>query len=179
MPHGFRGLIMAMAVIMFSFGGLEMVGITAAEAEDPRNSIPKATNQVVYRILIFYIGSLTVLLSLFPWNNVVEGESPFVMIFDALDSPWVATALNVVVLTAALSVYNSGVYCNSRMLFGLASQGNAPKLLTKLNKRGVPIRSIALSALATSAGVVINYIMPGKAFELLMALVVSTLVINW
>ncbi|WP_016597684.1 amino acid permease, partial [Yersinia pestis] len=92
---------------------------------------------------------------------------------------WVATALNVVVLTAALSVYNSGVYCNSRMLFGLASQGNAPKLLTKLNKRGVPIRSIALSALATSAGVVINYIMPGKAFELLMALVVSTLVINW
>jgi aromatic amino acid transport protein AroP len=101
------------------------------------------------------------------------------MIFHALDSNLVATVLNVVVLTAALSVYNSGVYCNSRMLFGLASQGNAPKLLTKVNKRGVPILSVALSALATSAGVVINYVMPGKAFELLMALVVSTLVINW
>ncbi|OVZ87226.1 aromatic amino acid transporter AroP [Yersinia kristensenii] len=179
MPHGFSGLVMAMAVIMFSFGGLEMVGITAAEAEDPHHSIPKATNQVVYRILIFYIGSLAVLLSLYPWGKVVEGGSPFVMIFHALDSNLVATILNVVVLTAALSVYNSGVYCNSRMLFGLASQGNAPKLLTKVNKRGVPILSIALSALATSAGVVINYIMPGKAFELLMALVVSTLVINW
>ncbi|CFQ46091.1 amino acid permease [Yersinia bercovieri] len=179
MPHGISGLVMAMAVIMFSFGGLEMVGITAAEAEDPHHSIPKATNQVVYRILIFYIGSLAVLLSLYPWGKVVEGGSPFVMIFHALDSQLVATILNVVVLTAALSVYNSGVYCNSRMLFGLASQGNAPKLLTKVNRRGVPILSIALSALATSAGVVINYVMPGKAFELLMALVVSTLVINW
>ncbi|MBI3310144.1 MAG: amino acid permease, partial [Serratia liquefaciens] len=179
MPHGIEGLVMAMAVIMFSFGGLEMVGITAAEAADPRRSIPKATNQVVYRILIFYIGSLTVLLSLYPWDKVVEGGSPFVMIFHALDSSLVATLLNVVVLTAALSVYNSGVYANSRMLFGLATQGNAPKALTRVNKRGVPVLSIALSALVTSVGVLINYVMPGKAFELLMALVVSTLVINW
>ncbi|MEX3238822.1 amino acid permease [Serratia quinivorans] len=179
MPHGVEGLVMAMAVIMFSFGGLEMVGITAAEAADPRRSIPKATNQVVYRILIFYIGSLTVLLSLYPWHKVVEGGSPFVMIFHALNSNLVATLLNVVVLTAALSVYNSGVYANSRMLFGLATQGNAPKALTRVNKRGVPVLSIALSALVTSVGVLINYVMPGKAFELLMALVVSTLVINW
>lgn len=179
MPHGIEGLVMAMAVIMFSFGGLEMVGITAAEAADPRRSIPKATNQVVYRILIFYIGSLTVLLSLYPWDKVVEGGSPFVMIFHALNSNLVATLLNVVVLTAALSVYNSGVYANSRMLFGLATQGNAPKALTRVNKRGVPVLSIALSALVTSVGVLINYVMPGKAFELLMALVVSTLVINW
>uniref|UniRef100_A8GFN6 Amino acid permease-associated region n=1 Tax=Serratia proteamaculans (strain 568) TaxID=399741 RepID=A8GFN6_SERP5 len=179
MPHGIEGLVMAMAVIMFSFGGLEMVGITAAEAADPRRSIPKATNQVVYRILIFYIGSLTVLLSLYPWHKVVEGGSPFVMIFHALNSNLVATLLNVVVLTAALSVYNSGVYANSRMLFGLATQGNAPKALSRVNKRGVPVLSIALSALVTSIGVLINYVMPGKAFELLMALVVSTLVINW
>ena len=178
-PNGVMGLVMAMAVIMFSFGGLEMVGITAAEATDPRRSIPKATNQVVYRILIFYIGSLTVLLSLYPWGQVVEGGSPFVLIFHALNSNLVATVLNVVVLTAALSVYNSGVYANSRMLFGLASQGNAPQALTRVNKRGVPVLSIALSALITSIGVLINYLMPGKAFELLMALVVSTLVINW
>jgi aromatic amino acid transport protein AroP len=122
---------------------------------------------------------LTVLLSLYPWDKVVEGGSPFVMIFHALNSNLVATLLNVVVLTAALSVYNSGVYANSRMLFGLATQGNAPKALTRVNKRGVPVLSIALSALVTSVGVLINYVMPGKAFELLMALVVSTLVINW
>ncbi|RTF52261.1 amino acid permease [Serratia marcescens] len=178
-PNGVMGLVMAMAVIMFSFGGLELVGITAAEADNPQKSIPKATNQVIYRILIFYIGSLAILLSLYPWGKVVEGGSPFVLIFHALNSNLVATVLNVVVLTAALSVYNSGVYANSRMLFGLASQGNAPQVLTRVNKRGVPVLSIALSALITSIGVLINYLMPGKAFELLMALVVSTLVINW
>ncbi|MDC9606843.1 amino acid permease [Xenorhabdus griffiniae] len=179
MPNGLSGLIMALAVIMFSFGGLEMVGITAAEAENPEKNIPKATNQVVYRILLFYIGSLAILLSLYPWEKVVEGGSPFVLIFHDLDNFWVANVLNVVVVTAALSVYNSGVYCNSRMLYGLAKQGNAPYALTKVNKRNVPVLSIGLSALATSIGVLINYVMPGKAFELLMALVVTTLVINW
>ncbi|RTF44772.1 amino acid permease [Serratia marcescens] len=179
MPHGFSGLVMAMAVIMFSFGGLELVGITAAEADDPQKSIPKATNQVIYRILIFYIGSLAILLSLYPWGKVVEGGSPFVLIFHALNSNLVATVLNIVVLTAALSVYNSCVYCNSRMLYGLAQQGNGPKSLLKVDGRGVPVVAIGISALATALCVLINYLIPGRAFELLMALVVSALVINW
>lgn len=178
-PNGIGGLTLAMAVIMFSFGGLELVGITAAEADDPRRSIPKATNQVIYRILLFYVGALTILLSLYPWQKVVEGGSPFVMIFHALDSNVVATVLNVVVLTAALSVYNSCVYCNSRMLFGLAVQGDAPKTLLKVNRRGVPMKALGISALATGLSVLINYLMPGEAFGLLMALAVSALVINW
>lgn len=178
-PNGVLGLVMAMAVIMFSFGGLELVGITAAEADDPEKSIPRATNQVIYRILIFYIGSLAILLSLYPWGKVVEGGSPFVMIFHELNSNVVATVLNIVVLTAALSVYNSCVYCNSRMLFGLAKQGNGPKVLKTVDARGVPVVAIGISALATALCVLINYLIPGKAFELLMALVVSALVINW
>ncbi len=178
-PNGIGGLTLAMAVIMFSFGGLELVGITAAEADDPRRSIPKATNQVIYRILLFYVGALTILLALYPWQKVVEGGSPFVMIFHALDSNVVATVLNVVVLTAALSVYNSCVYCNSRMLFGLAVQGDAPKTLLKVNRRGVPMKALGISALATGLSVLINYLMPGEAFGLLMALAVSALVINW
>ncbi|MCC3702675.1 amino acid permease [Rouxiella badensis] len=178
-PNGIKGLVMAMAVIMFSFGGLELVGITAAEADNPEKSIPKATNQVIYRILIFYIGSLAVLLSLYPWGKVVEGGSPFVLIFNALDSKLVATLLNAVVLIAALSVYNSCVYSNSRMLFGLAKQGNGPKSLLKVDRRGVPYVAIGVSALATALCVVINYVMPGEAFEILMSLVVSALVINW
>ncbi|AOR62406.1 amino acid permease [Pectobacterium wasabiae] len=178
-PNGGLGLVMAMAVIMFSFGGLELVGITAAEADDPEKSIPRATNQVIYRILIFYIGSLAILLSLYPWGKVVEGGSPFVMIFHELNSNAVATVLNIVVLTAALSVYNSCVYCNSRMLFGLAKQGNGPKALATVDSRGVPVVAIGISALATALCVLINYLIPGKAFELLMALVVSALVINW
>ncbi|MCL2898937.1 amino acid permease [Brenneria tiliae] len=178
-PNGTSGLVMAMAVIMFSFGGLELVGITAAEADDPEKSIPRATNQVIYRILIFYIGSLTILLSLYPWGKVVEGGSPFVMIFHELNSNVVATVLNIVVLTAALSVYNSCVYCNSRMLYGLSKQGNGPKVLQTVDARGVPVVAIGVSALATAFCVLINYLIPGKAFELLMALVVSALVINW
>lgn len=178
-PNGVTGLVMAMAVIMFSFGGLELVGITAAEAENPTHSIPKATNQVVYRILIFYIGSLFILLSLYPWINVVSGESPFVLIFHNIGDKFVSNSLNIVVLIAALSVYNSGVYSNSRMLYGLAKQGNAPHFLNTVTKRGVPIVSIAISALATSGGILINYLLDGKALELLMSLVVTTLVINW
>ncbi len=178
-PNGLTGLLMAMAVIMFSFGGLELVGITAAEADNPRYSIPRATNQVIYRILLFYIGALAVLLSLYPWQKVVQGGSPFVMIFHALDSNVVATVLNLVVLTAALSVYNSCVYCNSRMLFGLATQGDAPRRLLTVNARGVPLAALGGSAVATGLCVLINYVMPAKAFELLMALVVSSLVINW
>ncbi|MEE1923136.1 amino acid permease [Pseudomonas sp. 148P] len=178
-PNGVTGLMMAMAVIMFSFGGLELVGITAAEADNPRYSIPRATNQVIYRILLFYVGALAVLLALYPWQKVVDGGSPFVMIFHDLDSNVVATVLNLVVLTAALSVYNSCVYCNSRMLFGLATQGDAPKSLLKVNAKGVPLVALGISALATGLCVLINYFMPREAFGLLMALVVSSLVINW
>jgi aromatic amino acid transport protein AroP len=178
-PGGIGGLVMSMAAIMFSFGGLELIGITAAEADNPAKTIPKATNQVIYRILIFYVGALAVLLSLYPWTEVQQGGSPFVMIFRSLDNGVVANALNVIVLTAALSVCNSGVYCNSRMLLGLAMQGDAPAALARVNRRGVPVASLAVSAGATAFCVVVNYLMPGKAFELLMMLVVAALIINW
>lgn len=187
-PNGWEGLLMVLAIIMFSFGGLELVGITAAEAENPRQVIPKAINQVIWRILIFYIGSLTVLLMLYPWDLLVENlssagdpysSSPFVKIFSLIGSDTAAHLLNFVVLTAALSVYNSGVYCNSRMLFGLAEQGDAPRAFLKVDKRGVPVLAIAVSALVTLLCVVVNYLAPQEALELLMALVVSALVLNW
>ncbi|MGU3413338.1 phenylalanine transporter [Enterobacteriaceae bacterium C34A] len=176
---GWHGLVLSLAVIMFSFGGLELIGITAAEARDPETTIPKAVNQVVYRILLFYIGSLVVLLALYPWINVKSDSSPFVMIFHNLDSNVVASALNFVILVASLSVYNSGVYSNSRMLFGLSVQGNAPKFLTRVNRRGVPVNSLLLSGAITSLVVLVNYLLPHEAFGLLMALVVATLLLNW
>jgi aromatic amino acid transport protein AroP len=178
-PNGVSGLVMSLAVIMFSFGGLELIGITAAEADDPSRTIPRATNQALYRILIFYIGALAVLLSLYPWQKVASGGSPFVLIFHALNSDMVATILNIVVLTAALSVYNSGVYANTRMLYGLAKQGHAPRALLRVNRRGVPLAALGVSAAATGLAVSINYFMPGKAFGMLMGLAVSALVINW
>jgi aromatic amino acid transport protein AroP len=187
-PHGVGGLVMAMALIMFSFGGLEMLGFTAAEADQPRTVIPKAINQVIYRILIFYIGALVVLLSLTPWDSLLatlnaSGDaysgSPFVQVFSMLGSNTAAHILNFVVLTAALSVYNSGTYCNSRMLLGMAEQGDAPRVLAKIDKRGVPVRSILASAAITLVAVLMNYLVPQHALELLMSLVVATLVINW
>ncbi|HSX71594.1 MAG TPA: amino acid permease, partial [Pseudomonas sp.] len=187
-PNGVSGLVMMMAIIMFSFGGLELVGITAAEADQPKTVIPKAINQVVWRILIFYIGALTILLSLHPWDDLVKtltsggdayASSPFVQIFSLIGEGTAAHVLNFVVLTAALSVYNSGVYCNSRMLYGLAEQGDAPRALMKVNARGVPVLAIALSAAVTLLCVVVNYVVPQSALELLMSLVVAALVINW
>ena len=178
-PNGVQGLVLAMAVIMFSFGGLELIGITAAEADDPARSIPRATNQALYRVLIFYIGALFILLSLFPWQKVVSGGSPFVLIFAALNSNAVATALNIVVLTAALSVYNSGVYANTRMLYSLAVQGNAPRFLIKLSRSGVPLAALGVSALATFACIAVNYFLPAEAFGMMMGLAVSGLIINW
>ncbi|WP_165664836.1 amino acid permease [Metapseudomonas otitidis] len=187
-PNGLEGLVMVLAIIMFSFGGLELVGITAAEASEPKKVIPKAINQVIYRILIFYIGALSVLLMLYPWDKLLEtlnaagdpySSSPFVQIFSLIGSDTAAHLLNFVVLTAALSVYNSGVYCNSRMLYGLAEQGDAPKALLKVNRRGVPVLAIGVSALITLLCVLVNYLAPKQALELLMALVVAALVINW
>jgi len=177
--HGFHGLVMSMAIIMFSFGGLEVIGITAAEAADPARSIPRATNQALWRILVFYVGALAVLLSLYPWNQIVPGASPFVLIFKALDAGVVAHVLNLVVLTAALSVYNSCVYSNSRMLYGLAVQGHAPRALLKVNERGVPLASLGVSAIATALCVGVNWALPGKALGLLMGLAVAGMLINW
>ncbi|MBL1219520.1 amino acid permease [Chryseobacterium sp. L7] len=189
---GFSGLFAAMAMIMFSFGGLELIGITAAEAKNPEKTIPKATNQVIYRILIFYVGALVILFALSPWREITEGTSPFVMVFQNLNgfslnifgntihfNVLIANILNLIVLTAALSVYNSSVYSNSRMLFGLAQQGNAPKFLKKLNKNSVPTNAILISSCFAGICIIINKLVPEKAFEYLMALVVSTLIINW
>lgn len=187
-PNGVSGMVMALAIIMFSFGGLELVGITAAEAADPKRVIPRAINQVVYRILVFYIGALAVLLALYPWDSLLEtlgsagdaySSSPFVQIFSLIGSDTAAHILNFVVLTAALSVYNSGVYCNSRMLYGLAEQGDAPRVLMKVNRRGVPVLAIGVSALVTLLCVLVNYLVPQNALEMLMALAVAALVINW
>ncbi len=178
-PFGVKGLVMAMAVIIFAFGGIELFGITAAEARDPDKTLPKAVNQIIYRILIFYIATLFVLFALFPWNQMAEGGSPFVMVFASLDSQGVATMLNFVILTAAVSVYNGTSYCSSRMLLGLAQQGNAPKFLKKINKNGIPTNAVLVSAFVTVLCVILNYIFPEKAFGLLMMLVVAAIVINW
>ena len=188
--EGAYGVFISLGIVMFSFGGLELVGIAAAEADDPQRSIPKAVNQVIYRILLFYVGAILVLICLYPWtmlaNTADQSDwaaymqaSPFVLVFKHIGRDMAAHILNFVVLTAALSVYNSGVYCNSRMLFGLAAQQNAPRIFTGVSANGVPTAAILMSSAFTLACVILSYAIPKEALGILMSLVVSSLLLNW
>jgi len=178
-PHGIWGMLTALVVVMFSFGGVELVGITAGEAENPRRTIPKAINQVVYRILIFYVGAVFVILCIFPWNQIGTVGSPFVVIFDRVGIAGAATLLNVVVLTAALSAYNSGLYSNGRMLYNLSLQGNAPRYLSKLSKSGSPYAGVLTSSAVTGLVVVLNLLFPGKVFLYLISVATIAAIFNW
>ncbi|MDR1236714.1 MAG: amino acid permease [Propionibacteriaceae bacterium] len=173
------GMGMALVVVMFSFGGVELIGITAGEADNPKRTIPKAINQVVYRILIFYIGALAVIMAVIPWTTIDGKMSPFVQIFDNVGITFAAHILNFVVLTAAMSVYNSGLYSNGRMLYSLAHQGNAPSFLKKLSKQGTPWVGVLASAFITVFAVFVVFIWPDFAFGYLMSVALIAGIINW
>jgi L-asparagine transporter-like permease len=173
------GMGMALVVVMFSFGGVELIGITAGEADNPKRTIPRAINQVVYRILIFYVGALAVIMAVIPWTTIDGKMSPFVQIFDNVGITFAAHILNFVVLTAAMSVYNSGLYSNGRMLYSLAQQGNAPSFMKRLSKQGTPWVGILLSALVTVFAVVVVFCWPEFAFNYLMSIALISGIINW
>lgn len=188
LPNGMAGLVMAFPFVMFAFGGVETLSFAAAETENPRKVIPKAINQIIVRVLMFYVGAMVVLLSLTPWNDLVAqlkagggtySSSPFVLVFSGLGESLAADLLNFVIFTAALSVYNSMVYSTSRMLYGMAQEGNAPRSLLQVNRRGVPVRAIAYPAFFTALCVVLNYVAPAGVLELLMSLLVAALVLTW
>ena len=178
-PNGAEGFLMSLAPVLFSFGGIELLGITAGEAENPDKTIPRAINQVIYRILIFYVGTMIVLMTLWPWNEVGKEASPFVQIFGNAGFAAAANILNFVVLTAAVSVYNSAIYSNSRMLYGLAKSGNASKFFEKLSRRGVPVNGILISSGITLLAAILNYLLPEEAFMYMMAIVTGAVVISW
>ena len=173
------GLLMALVVVMFSFGGTELIGVTAGETEDPRTTIPKATNGVIWRILVFYIVALGVIMAVVPWNMIDGASSPFVQIFDSIGVHVAAGILNFVCLTAVMSVYNSGLYANSRMLYSLARQGNAPAYLGRLNFHGVPVAAVLTSAAITVIAVVVVFVWPEFAFNYLMSIATISAIINW
>ncbi len=178
-PNGLQGVVLSLVLVMFSFGGVELVGITAGEAENPHKTIPAAINQIVWRILLFYVGALTVILMIFPWDQIGATGSPFVQIFSYVGIPAAAHLLNFVVLTAAVSAYNSALYSNGRMLYGLAKQGNAPKIFAKLNSSGTPVNAVLVSTVFTMLTVLLSYLNPEKVFLYLMAVATISIIINW
>lgn len=179
MPNGVTGILMSLVLVMFSFGGVELIGITAGEAKNPQKSIPSAINNVVWRILIFYIGALGIMMILYPWNEIGTNGSPFVLIFDNVGIPGAAHIINFVVITAALSAFNSGLFSSGRMLYNLSLQNNGPKYFGKLNKNGNPRRGILFSSLFLLVAVVLNYFVPEKVFIYISSVATVAVITSW
>ncbi|NWN93179.1 MAG: amino acid permease [Bacillus sp. (in: Bacteria)] len=158
-PNGSKGFLLAFEMAVFSFVGIELVGVTAGEAEDPSKTLPKAINQIPLRILLFYVGALFVIMSIYPWNRLNPDASPFVRVFADIGLPAAAGIINFVVLTSAASSCNSGIFSTSRMLYSLAEDGKAPKIFKKLNKRNVPAPALLGSTIMLLIGVMLNYFM--------------------
>jgi amino acid transporter, AAT family len=179
MPNGINGLLFSLVMVAFSFGGVELVGITAGEAANPEKSIPKAINSVIWRILIFYVGALSIMMILFPWNEIGTKGSPFVLIFAKIGIPAAASIINFVVLTAALSSFNSGLFSTGRMLYNLALQNNAPKMFGKLSKSGAPRNGVIVSAALLLLAVFLNYIVPEKVFVYISSVATVAIITSW
>jgi L-asparagine transporter-like permease len=164
-PHGVGESLMTLQMVMFAFLAVELVGVTAGESKDPKTVLPKAINTVPWRIAVFYVGALIMILSVVPWTHFQPGVSPFVAAFEKMGLAAGAGIVNFVVLTAALSSCNSGMYSTGRMLRDLALNNQGPKLFTKLTPKGLPLVGTTFSAALMMVGVWINYQWPGKAFD--------------
>lgn len=168
MPGGIGSIFVGILTVIFSFMGTEIVAIAAGESKNPIKSVRTATNSVIWRILIFYIGSITIIVTLLPWNSTKILESPFVAVLSHVGIPAAAQIMNFVVLTAVLSCLNSALYANSRTLYGMAKEGDAPKMFMKLSSKGVPVNAILFSTLFAYVAAIFNYISPDKVFLFLV-----------
>ncbi|MDC9582627.1 amino acid permease [Xenorhabdus sp. PR6a] len=179
MPNGISGVIASFAIVMFAFGGIEVIGITASEAKNPEKTIPKAINAVPFRILIFYVLTLCILMSIYPWNQIGQDGSPFVQIFSHLGINSAANILNVVVITAAISAINSDIFGAGRMMYGMAQERQAPKSFKKLTRNGVPWMTVLVMTTVLLFGVVLNYLIPEEIFILIASVATFATVWVW
>ncbi|HTC16518.1 MAG TPA: amino acid permease [Steroidobacteraceae bacterium] len=164
LPFGLLGVMLTMQIVMFAYSGVELVGVTAGEAQDPAVALPRATNGIILRILIFYLGALIVIMAVVPWDELSPSVSPFVFVFAKLGVPGAASLITAVVITAAASSCNSGLFSTGRMLWSLAQRGQAPRAFASLNASQVPAPGIHASAAVMLIGVVLNYLVPKEAF---------------
>lgn len=163
-PNGISGTLLALVMVMYSYLGIEIIGVTAGEAHDPKSTIKKAIDEVFWRILIFYVLSLGVIMAIYPWNEIGHMGSPFVLTFQKLGISSAADIINIVVITAVLSSCNSGLFSSGRMLYNLSLQGNAPKCFQTLNRHRLPWVGIAFSSGILLIAVALNYVIPSQLF---------------
>jgi L-asparagine transporter-like permease len=161
-------IVATVTTVIFSMMGTEVVTIAAAESTEPAKSVARMTSSIIGRIMLFYVGSLIMIVAVVPWNSIVPGESPFTAALDAMQIPYASTIMSVVILTAVLSCLNSCYYICSRVLFVLAEKGDAPRWLVKVNARRVPSRSVMLGSVAGVLGVVAQAYSPDGLFAFLV-----------
>ncbi|MGP3955058.1 amino acid permease [Nonomuraea sp. 3N208] len=178
-PTGFPLVLMSLQSVVFAYASIELVGITAGETARPHEVMPKAINGVVWRIAIFYVGSVALLAMVLPWTAYRAGESPFVTVFSGLGVPWAGDAMNLVVITAAMSSCNSGLYATGRILRSMAMKSEAPGFAGALSTRHVPIGGILFTAATFLAGVALFYFLPERAFNIATAVASLGVITTW
>ncbi|GAK30103.1 APC family amino acid-polyamine-organocationtransporter [Weissella oryzae SG25] len=171
--HG-HNMLAAFQMVFFAFLGIEFVGMTAAEAKDPLKTIPNSINNIIYRILIFYVGALIAIMSIQPWMDYSANQSPFVQVFAGIGITAAAGLINFVVLTAAASSLNSSLFATGRMLFALSG---AKGYFGKLNRRNVPMHATNVSVILIALAVLVNYIFPTNAFELITSVASAAFIV--
>lgn len=177
-PNGAGGMVSAFILVLFAFGGTEIIGVTAGDAEHPEKHIPQAVNTVPVRILLFYVLTIFVIVTINPWRTITGEESPFVQIFSSLGVNWAATLLNVVVITAALSAINSDLFGAGRVMTGMAKRGLAPRFMAKVS-RGVPVATVGTLIAVLIIGVSLNYFIPESLFSKIAALATFATIFVW
>ncbi|KRK80855.1 APC family amino acid-polyamine-organocation transporter [Companilactobacillus nodensis DSM 19682 = JCM 14932 = NBRC 107160] len=178
-PTGLTGFLLSFQMVVFAFVGIEMVGITAGETDNPEINLPKAINSVPIRIGLFYVGSMIAIMAVYPWNNITTDASPFVQVFSGIGIKSAAGILNFVVLTAALSATNSCLFSTSRTLYSLSIKGNAPKKMAMVGRNGVPVWALMFSGAALLVIVLMNYFMPASVFSLISTVSTINFIVVW
>jgi D-serine/D-alanine/glycine transporter len=178
-PNGINGFILSFQMVVFAFVGIELVGLTAGETANPEKVLPKAINSIPIRIIIFYIGALAVIMSVYPWDAINPSESPFVQVFVAVGIAAAAGIVNFVVLTSAASACNSAIFSTSRMVYSLGKEKNAPEKLGKLNARKVPTNALFFSTAVILISVALNYVMPEGVFTLITSISTVCFIFIW
>ncbi len=184
LPHGWLGVWLSMTLVITSYMGVEVVAVTAGEAENPESSIPRAMKTMVLRLIIFYILAIGVMLAMNPWNQIAEGGrgitgSPFVRTFATAGIPYAAGVMNLVVITAALSSANSNLYLTTRMLFSLSRSGYAPRWLATVTHAGVPLRAVAAASGGMIIAILLAIFSPGQGFLALYGTAVAGMLFIW
>jgi L-asparagine permease len=178
-PSGLLPMVLIVQGVVFAYASVELVGVAAGETENPEKIMPKAINSIMWRILVFYVGSVVLLAMLLPWSSYTKDQSPFVTVLSHLGVPAADSVMNLVVLTAALSSLNSGLYSTGRILRSMAMAGSAPKFTGVMNRNHVPYGGILLTAAVCVLGVGLNYLVPKEAFDIVLNFAAIGILATW